>query len=237
MKIKPNKLHLRIGMIFLPFLLLSTITGFFRANHEWFWKENYMKKKREIGSSAISIPILPIDHCMNLALTYAGKEDEIRQVILKTECGKLYYEIKFKKFHPILIDGMTGQVINGLTDSLALAFAYQYIATDLGLRSVTFLPTYIHRKEKKPKEVFDVSYQDDLHTEIYIDKYSGEIVEEVDDYRKIIFWMVKLHDYDFWNSKRVFLSLVSIGIISIGITGLYVWWKSYKKKRKMISIV
>jgi hypothetical protein len=48
--------------------------------------------------------------------------------------------------------------------------------------------------------------------------------------------MVKLHDYDFWNSKRVILSLVSIGIVSIGMTGLFVWWKSYRKKRKIKEI-
>jgi len=223
-------------MIFLPFLFLSTITGFFRANHEWFWKDNYMKKKREMGNAALSIPIVPIDHCISLALNYAGEEDEIRQLKLKTECGKLYYEIRFHKSHPLLMDASTGRLINGLTDSMAIAFADQYIESDIGKVAINFLPGYIHRKEKKPKEVFEVAYKDDLNTKIYIDKYSGEIVEEVDEDRKIIFWMVKLHDYDFWNSKRVFLSLVSMGIVSIGMTGLYVWWKSNRKKRKMMSI-
>lgn len=235
MKIKPNKLHLRIGMIFLPFLLVSTITGFFRANHEWFWKENYMKKKRE-RNAAISIPVVPIDQCMSLALNFVEEKDEIRQLKLKMECGKLFYEIKFKSNHPILIDATTGRLINGLSENIAVAVADQYIESDFGKGAVTFIPNYIYRKEKKAKEVFEVSYNDDLHSKIYIDKYSGEIVEEVDDNRKIIFWMVKLHDYDFWNSKRVILSLVSIGIVSIGMTGLFVWWKSYRKKRKIREI-
>ncbi|HYG19663.1 MAG TPA: PepSY domain-containing protein, partial [Ohtaekwangia sp.] len=71
-----------------------------------------------------------------------------------------------------------------------------------------------------------------LNTKILLDKYNGEIEEEIDNNLKFGFWMVKLHDYDFWNSKRVILSVVGAGLTVVGLTGFYLWLRKKDKKKK-----
>lgn len=82
---------------------------------------------------------------------------------------------------------------------------------------------YKTRKEKKLRPVYIGEFADDLHTKIYVDKSNGEIEEEVDDNLQFGFWMVKWHDYDFWNAKRFNLSVVGIGLLILGFTGFYLW--------------
>ena len=219
------KIHRWVGLIFLPFLLISVLTGFFRANHKWFWKEDYKKIKSSRYANNIQSPAVSIDSAIAIVKKNYGDSVLISEIQLKSEIGRLFYNVKVKKGLPVLIDASTGNQVSPLTPELAKEFAGQYVKDDLILKSIEADDAYKTRKEKKPRPVYVATYADDLHTRIYIDKNNGEIEEEVDDNLQFGFWMVKWHDYDFWNAKRIILSVVGIGLLLVALTGFYLWVK------------
>lgn len=235
MKLKPNKLHLQIALIFLPFLLLSALTGFFRANYKWFWKDDYMKVKRTTYENKIGEPSIPINAIFKKADEYFHKRVEIEQIKLKPDAGRLFYEVKVKNEHSLLIDGMTGESLSPLGEDLVKKISSQYIREDLEIESIQPIVNYVPRKLKKVRPVYEIRYKDDLDTKIYLDLYTGEIVEELDTNLSFGMWMVKLHDYDFWDMKRFNLNLVALGIISVGFTGFYIWLRKKKRTKEKIK--
>jgi uncharacterized iron-regulated membrane protein len=130
----------------------------------------------------------------------------------------------------------TGKVMSPLPESLAITLAGQYVKPGTAVKRAYLDEHYRTRKEKKHRAVYVVEYADALNTVILLDKNNGEIEEEIDNNLKFGFWMVKLHDYDFWNSKRVLLSIVGLGLTIVGLTGFYLWLrKKDKKKRKAVN--
>ncbi|HSH68255.1 MAG TPA: PepSY-associated TM helix domain-containing protein [Bacteroidia bacterium] len=229
-KINRYRVHLIAGLILLPFLFLSAFTGFFRANHKWFWKEDYKKFKNFSYEYKIKSPEISLDSVFYILKDKYRGDITITDIKLKSEIGKLLYDIKIKGQEAVLIDASEGKILNPISPQLAKAFASQYVKPGLEFKNVYLDENYRSRKDKKHRPVYVVEYSDKLHTKIYIDKNNGEIEEEVDDNLKFVFWMVKLHDYDFWESKRLFLSFVGAGVIFLGFTGFYLWLRKKKKK-------
>jgi len=217
------KFHRIVGLVFLPLLLISVLTGFFRANHKWFWKEDYKKIKTTRYEVKIQSPQIGIDSVLSIIKSSYGDSILVSEIQLKSEIGRLFYNVKIKKGLPVLIDAANGHIVSPLTPELAKEFATQYVKDGLPFKSIHEDNAYRSRKEKKQRPVYVAEYADELHTKIYIDKNNGEIEEEVDDNLQFGFWMVKWHDYDFWNAKRFNLSFVSIGLLIVGLTGFYLW--------------
>jgi len=229
-KINRYKVHRVIGLIFLPFLIISVVTGFFRANYQWFWKEDYKKIKNFTYEYKLKSPDISVDSVFAILEKNYGDDILISEIKLKSEIGKLFYDVKIKNHIPVLIDANKGNVLSPISQELAKAIAGQYVKPELKLKTIYAADNYKTRKDKKARPVYIVEYDDPLHTKIYIDKNNGEIEEETDDNLQFGFWMVKLHDYDFWEAKRFNLSFVGIGLFILGYTGFYLWMK--KKKRK-----
>lgn len=225
------KIHLIIGLVFLPFLVISSLTGFFRANHQWFWKSNYKKFKNFSYEYTVAKPLIDIDSVFVILKNRLGEDIPVSEIKLKSEIGRLLYDVRIKEQKPVLMDANTGILLSPLSKDLAKEFASQYTVPGLKLKTVYADDTYKSRKNKQVRPVYVVEYADELHTKIYIDKNSGEIEEEVDDHLKFGFWMVKLHDYDFRGTKRYTLSFAGAGLFVLCISGFYVWIKK-KTKRK-----
>jgi uncharacterized iron-regulated membrane protein len=226
------RLHLLIGVTLFPFLLISSLTGFFRANHKWFWKENYKKVKNTAYSYVLEKPPIPLDSVFSIAERSYNEDPKLAEIRLRREAGRLFYDVRSKGKSPLLIDATNGEVLSPIQESLAIQLASQYVSTDATVKSAYLDENYTTRKEHKPRPVFVVEYADELHTQILLDKFNGEIEEEIDDNLKFGFWMVKLHDYDFWNSKRLILSFVGLGLTGVGLTGFYIWLRKKNKKKK-----
>lgn len=224
------KIHRLAGLVFLPFLFISIITGFFRANHQWFWKEDYKKIKNFALGSNIRLPQIGIDSIFMILKSVCGDSVHVSKAILKNEAGTLLYDIKIANHAPVLIDADSGMLLSPLSKNLATAIAGQYVKPGLKLKAIYEDDSYMTRKDKKTRPVYVAEYDDRLHTKIYIDKHTGEIVEESDDNLKIGFWMIKLHNFDWWELKRFNLSFVSIGLLLIGLSGFYIWLKKTKRK-------
>ena len=234
MKVKTNryKVHYILGLTLLPFLLISAFTGFFRANHQWFFKEDYKKFKNFSYETKLTKPAVSVDSVFNILKNNVDKDISISEIKLKREIGKLLYDVKVKNSNAILIDADRGEILSPITEELGKSFSQQYVKPYLKIKSIFVNDNYKTRKEKKIRPVYIIEYADDLNTKIFIDKNNGEIEEEEDKNLRFGFWMVKFHDYDFWTAKRIILSIVGAGLFMLGSTGLYLWLR--KKRRRSI---
>jgi uncharacterized iron-regulated membrane protein len=218
---KQRMLHRLLGLVLVPLLLVSALTGFFRANYKWFWKENYKKIKNYSIERGLTAPTLTTDSILRLAKGAYGDTVAVLSLALKREGGVLVYDVRAKDRPPLLIDAMTAERLSPLSPELASAIAGQYVVQGTKLARIYTEEAYAGRKDKKIRAVYVAEYADPLHTAIYIDKHSGEIVEEADDNLRFGFWMVRLHEFDFWNTKRITLSVLGLGVVVLGVTGLY----------------
>lgn len=238
-KLNSYKIHRILSLIFIPFFIISVATGFFRANYQWFWKENYKKIKTNIYKQSVYPPKITIDSTIIILQNHYNKNITISEIKLKNEIGKLFYDIKINNHPPTLIDANNGKILSPLSKDLAKTFAQQYVNPNSKLLSIHINDNYKTRKGNKTRPVYIATYNDPLNTKICIDKYNGEIEEEIDDNLKIGFWMIKLHDYDFYDTKKINLNIVSIGLFAIALSGLYIWLKKIKllkyQKNKIIS--
>ncbi|RAW02076.1 PepSY-associated TM helix domain-containing protein [Pseudochryseolinea flava] len=234
-KLTRSRAHRYIGLVLLPFLLISALTGFFRANYKWFWKEDYKKVKNTSYSYALDVPEVSMDSVFSIAKRSAGSDAVISEVRFRREAGVAFYDVRIKKGNPILIDATSGEVVSPIDENMATLLAGQYVKGEAKVKYVELNESYETRKGNNIRSVYIISYDDALETQIIIDKYNGEIEEEVDKNLKFGMWMVKLHDYDFWDSKRGILSFVGIGLTLVAITGFYLWAKAKGKKTKSKS--
>lgn len=232
MKGKTNryKVHRIIGLVFLPFLIISVLTGFFRANYQWFWKEDYKKIKNFSYDNKIKIPEITIDSVFVILRNTYGENIFVSEIKLKSEIGKLFYDVKIKNHAPVLIAADKGKIVSPISMELAKTISGQYVKQELKFKTIYADDNYKTRKDKKKRPVYIAEYDDPLHTKIYIDKNNGEIEEETDDNLRFGFWMVKLHDYDFLEAKRFNLSFVGVGLFILGCTGFYLWLKKRKQR-------
>ena len=53
------KVHRTLAIIAVPLLLISTTSGFLRANQKWFWEDGY-KKKKEPARFAMEHDLAPL---------------------------------------------------------------------------------------------------------------------------------------------------------------------------------
>jgi uncharacterized iron-regulated membrane protein len=227
-----HKLHRTVGIIIVPLLLLSALTGFFRANHKWFWEEGYKKKKNE-STFAVTDNLISVQQLMGVIDSVTSRKNTLKQLKLKEEAGRLYYELQTENKKNYLVDAETGRIASPIDSILASAIAREYIKEAAAVKSAHPLPDYVLRKEKTVRPVYEVVFANDINSHIYLDLQTAEIVEDVDDNRRFGMWMVKLHDYDFFNSKRSISSVVGLGVVLLGITGIWIYRRKRKKKRKM----
>lgn len=239
-KLNRNRIHLYIGVFLFPFLLISALTGFFRANHQWFWKADYKKIKNTTFQYTLDKPFISVDSVFEIAKRQYGEKGTLAEIRLRKEIGKMFYDVRNTGNAPLLIDATSGKVLSPISEDLAASLASQYVKPGLPIKKVSLDENYKTRKEKKTRSVYIVEFADELHTQILLDSNNGEIEEEIDDNLKFGMLMVKLHDYDFWNSKRIILSFAGIGLTVVGLTGFYIWLRKKdksKNKKKHIKVI
>lgn len=216
-------IHRYLGVCLFIFIVISATTGFLRANYRWYWKEGYKQKKQVISNIPLTSPSLSIEQVFKIVNKKNDGTTEVEHIKLKGDFGRLLYEVKLKNDSKFLIDAQTGKPLSPLKEELVKKIASQYIKGKTEVQEITKLKQYIPRKEKEIRPVYKVSFNDRLHTEIFLDINTGEIVEELDDQRKMALWIIRLHDYNVFGLKRIFLSFVGIGLLLLTTSGFYLW--------------
>ena len=201
------RIHRTIAIIVVPLLVISTATGFFRANQKWYWEDGY-KKKKHTSDFSVSKELIPVYRLTQTIDSLSKKKNRYQAITIQSENEMLYYQFTTTSKEKYLAEAYTGKVVSPLNSQLASDFAVQYVKENPKVISCQLLMNYIARKGKERKPVYKIEFDNEVHSQIYLDYYTGEIIEDIDDNRKFGLWMIRLHEYDFFDFKRGISSAV-----------------------------
>jgi hypothetical protein len=225
------RIHRTVAIIVVPLILISSITGFFRTNYKWYWEDGY-KKKKYPSHFSIDQDLFSINTLTKKIDSLSGKRNQFEKINIKSETENLYYEITTSTKEKYLAEAYTGKIVSPLSKGLASDFASQYVKDRPKIKTCELLSDYTPRKEKEIKSVYKVEFDNEVHSQIFLDYYTGEIIEDIDDNRQFGMWMVRLHDYDFFNLKRGIASIVGISVVILALSGLWIFRiRLYKNKK------
>ena len=131
----------------------------------------------------------------------------------------------------VMIDALAGTIISPLTPEFASRFAAQYVHGTPGVESVKLLDTYKHRKGKSYDSVYLVRFQQEKSPEILLSAHSGEIIEDQDDVRSFHFWVMRLHQLNFFGFKKTLTIIPGAALLMLTISGIVI-----SRRRKARSV-
>lgn len=225
------KIHKTIGIIVVPIFIIATLTGFFRAHQKLYWEDGY-KKKKQPATFSIQHELVSINTITRNIDSISKQKNKFEEIILKTENEKLYYKILTSKKGKYLVDATNGTIVSPISQELAKYFSKQYVKDNKQIISCELIENYMARKAKEPKPAYKISFNNSVHSEIYLDSETGDIIEDYDDNRAFGIWIMRLHEYDFFNSKKSITTFVTIIMMLLAISGLWIY-KFKPKKVKM----
>ena len=221
------KIHKTIAIIVVPVFILATITGFFRAHQKLYWEDGY-KKKKQPAHFSVDQELFPINRVTQCIDSASNRKNQFEEITLKTEAKKVYYKILTSKKDKYLVDAQTGAIVSPISSDLAKTFATQYVKDNKHIASCELVKNYMARKAKEPKPTYKIVFNNQVHSEIYLEAETGDIVEDIDDKRSFGIWVMRLHEYDFFNSKKSITTLVAIIMMLLALSGIW----TYKLKPK-----
>lgn len=216
------RIHRTLAIIVVPLLIISTATGFFRANQKWYWEEGYKKKKHQAIIS-IDKELIPLNSLVLKIDSVLQKKNKYQEITIQTENETIYYKLVTASKEKYLIEAYSGKIVSPLSNQLASGFAAQYVKDKPKIKSCELLKNYIARKGWETKPTYKVGFDNEVHSEIYLDYYTGEIIEDTDDKRQFGIWVMRLHEFDFFSSKRGLTSLVGISVLLLSLSGLWIY--------------
>ena len=225
------RIHRTLGIIVVPFLIISTATGFFKTNQKWYWEDGYKRKKQPSGIS-VETPLVEVNRLLQKIDSLSQKKNAYQEISLQSEQGHLYYRLLTTSKEKYLIDACTGKISSPLTGELASSFAAQYVKEKPAVKSCELVKNYISRRGKEKRPAYNVVFDNAVHSQVVLDYYTGEIIEDIDDNRKFGIWVMRLHEFDFFDAKRGITSAVGISIFLLSFSGLWI----YKMRRKNKNI-
>jgi hypothetical protein len=148
----------------------------------------------------------------------------------RIEDEHLYYYIATTSKEKYLVDAYSGSIVSPISMEMAPGFAKQYVKEKPEIKSCILLNDYMPRKAKDPKKVYKVEFNNPVHSTIYLDYNTGDIIEDIDDNRQFGLWIMRLHEFDFFNSRRLFTSIVGICVFLLALSGLWIYKIRLSKK-------
>lgn len=230
------KIHKIIAIVVVPLFIIATITGFFRAHQKLYWEDGYKKKKQPTHFS-IQQELFSLHRITQIIDSVSHRKNQFEEIILKTENKAMYYKIQTDKKNKYLIDALRGTIISPIPQELAREFAKQYVKENKQIKLCELIPNYMARKAKEPKPAYKIAFENPVHSEIYLDAETGDILEDYDDNRAFGIWVMRLHEYDFFNSKKGITTIVSIILMLLAISGLWIYKIKPKKMKKHHSVL
>ncbi len=242
-KFSNRKLHYWLGGISFLFVFVTTITGILWAYSPYmYWEQGY-KKKQEPPSLIVQSEtqnLISTSASFDFAKKCIKQTVYIQKITLVREVNFLVYQLSLvaenNKKHRLLLDASTGRCLSPLSRGLAIEFARQYISNEVVLDKAELLTNWVHRKKSKGRLAWKISFKDKYNTEIIIDPYFGNILEDQDDWRRLHWWVMKLHQFNFFGTHKVLTIISGLPVIILLISGIIMFWSLYKKKSVRRSI-
>lgn len=230
-----RRFHRWLGVGATVFVLLSVITGLLWAYGPYlFWGSGYREKKHpDPIASYEAIKLTPGD-AIRVAREQLGSTAVISTITLRSDLGKALYELTATvdgKERAALIDGNTGVAFSPLTPELATQIARQYVHGEPPLKAVTLLDQFKHRSGKIHESVYQVQFQAEKNPELFISAQSGQLIEDQDDSRRIHFWVMRLHQLNFFGFKKTLTIIPGTALLMLTFSGL---WLSRRRKARSL---
>ncbi len=235
-----RKIHQFVTIGSILFLLASVISGLLWAYAPYlYWADGYMKRKDEFPPQDISQARLSVSDIILKAESRFGKETVLQEVTLRSDAGMILFDVRYRgedgKSHRTLLDANSGDWISPLNKETALRFARQYVPDNPPVEAVSLMEAWIPRKKTTGRPAWIVRFGDAGETEIIIDLATGEILEDQDNIRRFHFFIMKLHQFNFFGFKKVLTIIPGLPLLIAIITGGIMWvtpkWRNYAKKR------
>jgi uncharacterized iron-regulated membrane protein len=221
-----RRAHRWLGIGALGFLLLSVVTGLLWADAKFlYWDEYYKEKVRPLTGPPVDSATLPLDRALVLAKEAVGDRALVEQATLRTDFGRLFYEVKLRVNGGstiVLMDALNGARLSPITEELAPAIAMQYVRPPAAVTGVE-MERYTPRKKKRAYDAVRVRFDDADATEIVLDRQTGEILEDEGRWRKVHFAVMQLHQLNFFGFEKTLLNIPGVPILLMSLSGLLLW--------------
>ena len=231
--------HRWFGMGALGFLLLSVVTGLLWADAKFlYWADHYKEKVRPLVGPSLEAATLSVERAMVKAKAAVGGRASIEQVLLRSDFGRLFYELKLRVegvSTTLLLDAITGEQLSPISSDLAPAIAQQYVRTPASVTAVE-MERYTPRKKKRAQDAVRVRFDDADATEIVLDRQTGEILEDEGRWRRVHFAVMQLHQLNFFGFEKTLLNIPGVPILLMSLSGCLLWIFHRVRKRRSQSI-
>ena len=223
-----RRFHRWLGLGSTIVLLLALTTGLLWAYAPYlYWESGYLEKKHPSPPADYG-QVAPIETVLPIIRERIGPEATLDTLTLRTEAGTALYEAGGPGVS-LLLDAHTQAVLSPLTPEFAERIARQYVAGEPPLESVTLLESYLHRSGKRYPSVYQVRFRAPKTPEIFIASDSGKILEEQDEVRRFHFWVMRLHQLNFFGFRKTLTIIPGTALLLMLVSGL---WISRRKRSK-----
>jgi uncharacterized membrane protein YkoI len=146
-------------------------------------------------------------------------------LVLRSDFGRLLYEVRFRREGTavtVLLDAVTGERLSPISTELALVIAAQYVRPPaIPIRAE--VEQYRPRKKKRSYDAVRVRFDDDNKTEIILDRQTGEILEDEGRWRRLHFFVMQLHQLNFFGFDKTLLNVPALPLLLMGLSGMLLW--------------
>lgn len=232
---KIRNAHRWIAMAAIGFFLLSLLTGLLWANAKFlYWDEHYKEKIHRVAGPPLETAQIALSAAIGVGKAAMGGAAQVEQVTLRSDAGKLFYDLRLRaegKARTILVDASTGERLSPISEALARDIARQYVSENADV-TVVAAEQYTPRKKHKAQDAVRVSFNDTNRTEIVLDRQTGEILEDEGRWRKLHFFIMQLHQLNFFGFEKTLLNIPGIPLFIMGLTGLFLWYLQAARTRR-----
>jgi uncharacterized iron-regulated membrane protein len=208
------------------FFFLSLVTGLLWADARFlYWDDHYKEKVVTVAAPSVDAARLSFPQALEAARTGLPGRMAAEQVLLRSDFGRLLYEIKLRgegAAVTVLLDAVTGERLSPISTELAPVIAAQYVRPPAAPNGVE-IERYQPRKKKRSYDAVRVHFEDANNTEIILDRQTGEILEDEGRWRKLHFVVMQLHQLNFFGFDKTLLNVPGLPLLLMGLSGVSLW--------------
>ena len=236
-----RRTHRLIAIASTIFLVSSACTGLLWAFSPYLYlDEGYMRKKAPLAGPSPTAALVTVQDAM-AAARKAGRSGQIQQATLRSDFGRLLWEIQLRAgggdgSQFFLMDAVTGEPLSPLTGEQATIIAQQYVRGNPPVDEVIAESGFLGRSERaRPAPAYRVRFKQARNPEIVIHRDSGVILADEDTARRFHFLVTQLHQYNYFGFKKTLTAIAGVPLLFLIGTGLVMWLrpKLWRARRGM----
>lgn len=225
------KFHRSLGLILFLFIINAAVTGIFRVHaRQWYWKD---RLPHVLQPELAAPPVAPQGAIA--AIKDRFPEMIVTRMTLGTLAGQSVYLLEGRQGQrpKVLVDAVSGRVIEHIDDWMAVAIGAAYVAEAQKVLAVEPLAVFKMRKDATPRPAYRIAWDDPDRTEVFVDSQTGEVLNVLDRGRRFGLWVNRLHELNFGSLHRIAVTVLGGLIIVLCVTGVASSRLLYAWKRRM----